>query len=186
MMSNCDAAYLQCIGSRRILHETRSVQGGRLMATPMIDYCEQLNPKLLNEAKSMTKVSGTKRVHESITAAAEKKALVWMAERTPSWINSDQLTLLGLVAQLGAGAFYALSRWNAYFLLAVIGCLALNWLGDSLDGTLARVRQQQRPRYGFYVDHILDSIGSVALMAGLALSGYMHPVIAIGLLIAFL
>ena len=64
--------------------------------------------------------------------------------------------------------------------------LALNWLGDSLDGTLARVRQQQRPRYGFYVDHIVDSFGGLALMGGLALSGYMHPYIATGLLIAFL
>jgi archaetidylinositol phosphate synthase len=62
----------------------------------------------------------------------------------------------------------------------------LNWFGDSLDGTLARVRQQQRPRYGFYVDHMIDSIGAVAMMGGLALSGYMHPVIAIGLLIMFL
>jgi phosphatidylglycerophosphate synthase len=72
------------------------------------------------------------------------------------------------------------------WLIASIGCLALNWFGDSLDGTLARVRQMQRPRYGFYVDHILDSIGSVALMGGLALSGYMSPAIAIGLLVMFL
>jgi archaetidylinositol phosphate synthase len=64
--------------------------------------------------------------------------------------------------------------------------LALNWLGDSLDGTLARVRQQPRPRYGFYVDHMIDSIGAVAMMGGLALSGCMHPYIAIGLLVAFL
>jgi phosphatidylglycerophosphate synthase len=71
-------------------------------------------------------------------------------------------------------------------LIAVIACLALNWLGDSLDGTLARVRQQLRPRYGFYVDHMVDSFGALALMGGLALSGYMHPWIALGLLVAFL
>jgi len=71
-------------------------------------------------------------------------------------------------------------------LLAAIVCLAVNWFGDSLDGTLARVRQQQRPRYGFYVDHVIDSIGSVAMMGGLSLSGYMHPGIATGLLVAFL
>ena len=63
---------------------------------------------------------------------------------------------------------------------------AVNWLGDSLDGTLARVRQKQRPRYGFYLDHMLDSIGSVALMGGLAFSGYMSPLIAMGLLVSFL
>jgi phosphatidylglycerophosphate synthase len=81
---------------------------------------------------------------------------------------------------------YVLAVWNRYALLGVIACLTLNWLGDSLDGTLARVRQQQRPRYGFYVDHMVDSFGALALMGGLALSGYMHPGIAIGLLIAFL
>jgi phosphatidylglycerophosphate synthase len=79
-----------------------------------------------------------------------------------------------------------LAARNRYLLLGVIACLALNWLGDSLDGTLARVRRCQRPRYGFYVDHIVDSFGGLALMGGLALSGYMHPWIAIGLLVAFL
>ncbi len=126
------------------------------------------------------------RIHGSLTAAPEKRALIWMAHRTPAWINSDHLTALGFIAQLGAGASYALARWNRWALLGVIFCLALNWLGDSLDGTLARVRNQQRPRYGFYVDHMVDSFGSLFLMGGLALSGYMHPVIAIGLLIAFL
>jgi phosphatidylglycerophosphate synthase len=93
---------------------------------------------------------------------------------------------LGLSAQLGAGFSYALAAFNRYGLLAAIACLALNWLGDSLDGTLARVRQRRRPRYGFYVDHMVDSFGALALMGGLALSGFMHPWIAIGLLIAFL
>jgi phosphatidylglycerophosphate synthase len=93
---------------------------------------------------------------------------------------------LGLAAQIGAGVFYVLAAFNRYALLGVIACLALNWFGDSLDGTLARVRQRLRPRYGFYVDHMVDSFGALALMGGLALSGYMHPVIAIGLLIAFL
>jgi len=126
------------------------------------------------------------RVHGSLLAAAEKRALVWMAERMPLWINSDHLTLLGFVAQIATGVCYALAGRDRRMLLAAIVCLALNWFGDSLDGTLARVRKQQRPRYGFYVDHMIDSIGAVAMMGGLALSGYMHPVIAIGLLIGFL
>ena len=104
----------------------------------------------------------------------------------PSWINSDHLTLLGFAAQIATGVCYALAGWDRRMLLVAIVCLALNWFGDSLDGTLARVRQQQRPRYGFYVDHMIDSIGAVAMMGGLALSGYMSPAIAIGLLIAFL
>jgi archaetidylinositol phosphate synthase len=126
------------------------------------------------------------RLQDSMVARLEKRLLIRMAERTPGWIKPDHLTLLGFTAQLLTGVSYALARSNKLWLLAGIGFLALNWFGDSMDGTLARVRQQQRPRYGFYVDHILDSIGAVALMGGLALSGFMHPWIAIGLLVLFL
>ena len=126
------------------------------------------------------------RVHTSFLAAAEKRALIWMAQRMPRWVNSDHLTLLGFAGQIATGVCYALAGRDRRWLLAAIVCLVLNWFGDSLDGTLARVRQQQRPRYGFYVDHMIDSIGAVAMMGGLALSRYMHPVIAIGLLIMFL
>ena len=125
------------------------------------------------------------RVHGSFLAAAEKRILIWMAERMPAWVNSDHLTSLGFAAQIATGVCYALAAHDRRMLLVAIVCLAVNWFGDSLDGTLARVRQQ-RPRYGFYVDHMIDSIGATAMMGGLALSGYMHPVIAIGLLIAFL
>jgi archaetidylinositol phosphate synthase len=155
------------------------------MASPMIDFCEQTNPKIFNEVRQ-SEFRNANRVEQSFLTSIEKRALLWMAERTPQWTNSDHLTALGFVAQVLAGVSYALARDDRYWLLAVIGFLALNWLGDSLDGTLARVRQRQRPRYGFYVDHMVDSIGSVALMGGLALSGYMHPYVAIGLLVAFL
>jgi archaetidylinositol phosphate synthase len=155
------------------------------MASPLIDFCEQANPRVLSAARR-ARFQNAKRVHRSFLAAAEKRALVCMAERTPGWINSDHLTLLGFGAQVMAGVSYGLARWNRYWLLGGIVFLALNWLGDSLDGTLARVRQRQRPRYGFYVDHMIDSFGALALMGGLALSEYMHPLLAIGLLIAFL
>lgn len=126
------------------------------------------------------------RKQQSFVAAAEKSILLWLAERTPRWVKPDHLTLLGFAAQCLAGACYALARWHLYTLLLGIGFLALNWLGDSLDGTLARVRNCQRPRYGFYVDHLADTIGAFFLMGGLALSGYVHPVIAFAMLIAFL
>ena len=155
------------------------------MASPMIDFCEQENPMVLEELRQ-ARFKHADRVQQSFLASAERRLLVWMAERTPGWINSDHLTVLGFVAQVMAGVSYALARGNRYWLLVGIGFLALNWLGDSLDGTLARVRQRQRPRYGFYVDHIIDSFGALALMGGLALSGYMQPYIAIGLLVAFL
>jgi phosphatidylglycerophosphate synthase len=157
------------------------------MGSPMVDYCEQANPRILTDIRNMnSEVGKTRRIQASFLAAREKKILLWLAERTPAGINSDHLTALGFAGQLAAGVFYALSRWNRYYLLAVIACLVVNWLGDSLDGTLARVRQQQRPRYGFYVDHMVDSFGAIAMMGGLAFSGYMHPWIAIGLLIGFL
>jgi archaetidylinositol phosphate synthase len=126
------------------------------------------------------------RVNVSLTAAAEKRALMWMAERMPRWVTSDGLTLLGLFAQVGAGVFYAVSRLDRRALLAVILCIALNWFGDSMDGTLARVRQQQRPRYGFYVDHMVDIFGALAMMGGMAVSGMVHWQIAIAMLVGFL
>ena len=135
---------------------------------------------------AVLKFQNARRVQESLLARSEKRALIWMAERMPACINSDHLTALGFAAQLATGACYALAAVDRNWLLAAIFCLGLNWFGDSLDGTRARVRQQQRPRYGFYVDHILDSIGSVALLGGLALSRYMSPFVAAGLLIAFL
>ena len=127
-----------------------------------------------------------RRVNRSLTAGAEKRALTWMAERAPRWVTSDGLTLLGLLAQIGAGGFYVLARFNKYALLGVIACIVLNWVGDSMDGTLARVRNQQRPRYGFYVDHMVDVFGATALMGGLSLSGFVHWPVAIAMLVAFL
>jgi len=126
------------------------------------------------------------RIQQSLIAAAEQRTLIWLAVRTPAWINSDHLTALGFVSQCSAGLCYGLSRLNSHMLLVGIVCLALNWLGDSLDGTLARVRNRQRPRYGFYVDHLADTIAALFLMGGLAASRYVHPAIALGLLIVFL
>jgi archaetidylinositol phosphate synthase len=121
----------------------------------------------------------------SMLAKIEKRTLVWLAERMPGWANSDHLTVLGFGAMLAAGLGYWAASWDKRALLAVIAALAVNWFGDSLDGTLARVRNRLRPRYGFYVDHITDAIGTFFLLGGLALSGYMHPMIAMGLLIAY-
>ncbi|MGA9543220.1 MAG: CDP-alcohol phosphatidyltransferase family protein [Candidatus Sulfotelmatobacter sp.] len=152
----------------------------------MTEFCEQVNPRVLLEMRSVRPFPEMRRVQESWVAAHEKRALLWLAARTPRRIGPDHLTGLGLAAQLGAGACYWLAAAHQYALLGVIACVALNWLGDSLDGTLARARQQLRPRYGFYLDHMVDSFGALALMGGLALSGYIHPWIATGLLVAFL
>ena len=126
------------------------------------------------------------RDHRSLLAAAEKRLLVRIAARLPAWIHSDHLTGVALGAMALAGAGYALARWDPRAVWIVVAALALNWFGDSLDGTLARVRRVERPRYGFYVDHVLDIVGITMLVAGLASSGYMTPVIALSFLVAYL
>ncbi len=126
------------------------------------------------------------REHRSILAAAEKRLLIFIAERLPLAINSDHLTSLALVAMGLAGAAFAAARWDRRALWLVVVALALNWFGDSLDGTLARVRRVERPRYGFYVDHVLDIAGATLLFGGLACSPFMAPGIALTLLIAYL
>ncbi len=126
------------------------------------------------------------REHSSVLADAEKRTLIRIAGSLPQWVNSDHLTGLGFVSLLAAGASYWYASVNKYALIAVIVFLILNWFGDSLDGTLARVRNKQRPRYGFYLDHILDSIGMFFLIGGIALSGYMSPSVAFGFLTAYL
>lgn len=125
------------------------------------------------------------RAQVSFLAPAEKRCLLWMARRTPRFINSDHLTALGFLAMLGAGAGYWYASRNRNGLLWVVAFLFLNWLGDSLDGTLARFRNQQRPKYGFYVDHVVDMLGTCFLLVGLALSSYMAAWIAIWLLIVY-
>jgi archaetidylinositol phosphate synthase len=125
------------------------------------------------------------REYGGLLAAPEKKALQWLVERIPARIHSDHLTLLGLGSMLLAGAAFYASSLNKYFLILVVGALAVNWFGDSMDGTLARFRDSQRPRYGYYVDHVIDLAGTAVLLGGLALSGYMNPLIAVGLLAAY-
>src|SRR5262245_57211385 len=122
----------------------------------------------------------------SVLAPLEKRVLLWLAARMPRWVNSDHLTAVALAAMLLAGLSYCLARVSDAGLLLVVVCLAVNWFGDSLDGTLARVRQHQRPRYGFYVDHVVDAVGAVFLFGGLGMSGYMSPMVALALLAAYL
>ena len=126
------------------------------------------------------------RLQKSVTAAVERKILAWLAHRLPAWITPDHLTAMGLMAMLLAGASYAAAHWHRSALILASIFIALNWFGDSLDGTLARVRHCQRPRYGFYVDHVIDTVGTFFLMGGLALSGYVNWPIALGMYISFL
>jgi len=125
------------------------------------------------------------REHRSVLASAEKQLLIAIAGRLPAWISSDHLTLLGLLAMPAAGLAFAaipVTPWSAALFAAA---LFVNWFGDSLDGTLARVRCQPRPRYGYYVDHVIDLAGTAALVGGMAASGLMNPTVALALMAAY-
>ena len=125
------------------------------------------------------------RQQTSLLAPLERVCLSWLARNMPPCIKPDHLTLLGFGAMLVAGVCYALAKWWPPALLIVNLCLAVNWFGDSLDGTLARARNKQRPRYGFYVDHIIDAFGILFIICGLALSGYMTWTIALAVLVVY-
>jgi len=126
------------------------------------------------------------REHCSVLAGPEKRLLERIARRLPAWVTPDGLTLLGLGSMIAAAAGFAATRATPWGSVVVVCALALNWFGDSLDGTVARVRRCERPRYGFYVDHAIDLAGTACLLVGLACSGRMHPLIAASVLAAYL
>jgi phosphatidylglycerophosphate synthase len=130
-----------------------------------------------------TPSSEARRVHDSLLAGVEKRCLVWMAGRMPAAVNSDHLTVLAGAAMFGAGLCY----WSGSpaALAGSIVLLAINWFGDSLDGTLARVRHHERPRYGFYVDHVLDALCVLFVFAGLILGGHISLAVGAGFLVAY-
>jgi archaetidylinositol phosphate synthase len=125
------------------------------------------------------------REHTSVLADAEKRLLVWLAGRIPARINSDHLTALGAAAMVATGAAFAAASVDRRALFLVPALLAVNWFGDSLDGTVARVRGHQRPRYGYYLDHVVDLTTTIALFAGMALSGLMQPMLATLVLLGY-
>src|SRR6267143_6352354 len=145
------------------------------------DSFERSNPPMTSNS-----FNDARREQTSILAPLESAALRGLARRLPGFVNSDHLSLLGFVAMFLAGVCYAASRQNPLMLHLVNVCIFLNWFGDSLDGTLARYRDRQRPRYGFYVDHIIDTFGTLFLILGLALSGYMTERVAAAVLVVFL
>jgi phosphatidylglycerophosphate synthase len=126
------------------------------------------------------------REHASVLASVERRVLIWLATRMPRWVTSDRLTLLGAVGMIATGGAFAAAVHSHAWLLLVPPFLIVNWFGDSLDGTLARVRNAQRPQYGYYLDHVVDLVNTVALFTGIAASGLAYPMLVAGLLIAFL
>lgn len=126
------------------------------------------------------------RIQTSVLNELEKKVLIWLAERQPQWVTSDLLTYIGTFGAAVIAAGYILSSRNINFLwLSSLG-FVINWYGDSLDGTLARVRKTQRPIYGYYLDHTIDGINEVMIFIGVGLSGLIRLEIALLALVMYL
>ena len=116
-----------------------------------------------------------------LLAKLERRFLPWTARKLPRWILPDDMTALGVLAAFGVCAAYQLSNQGRGWLWVASGLLVIQWVGDSLDGTIARVRGIQRPKYGYYLDHIVDAIATAAIGLGLGLSPFM--LLSIGALI---
>ncbi len=121
-----------------------------------------------------------------LLAKPEKRLLRWIAARLPRWVLPDDLTALGVLAALGVGVAYQLSNDSIDWLWVASGLLVAQWLGDSLDGTLARVRGIERPTYGYYLDHLVDAIATAAIGIGLGLSPLMLLSIGTLIVVAYL
>ena len=121
-----------------------------------------------------------------LLAEPEARVLEGLAKRLPAWVKPDHLTALGVLAALGIAAAYVLSNGNEAWLWAASALLVVHWLGDSLDGTLARVRKTERPRYGYYLDHLVDAFATAAIGIGLGLSPHMLLAVGLVIVVAYL
>ncbi len=126
------------------------------------------------------------RNKQFLLARHEARVLEWIARRLPSWVMPDHLTALGVVAAVGIAAAYLLSNGGEVWLWAASALLVVHWLGDSLDGTLARVRGIERPTYGYYLDHLVDALATALIGLGLGLSPYMLLSVGLVIVIAYL
>lgn len=126
------------------------------------------------------------RASEFLLARFEKRVLPAMAARLPGWVVPDHLTGLGMAASLGIGICYGLTNRHEAWLWAVNALLVVQWFGDSLDGTLARYRKIERPRYGYYLDHLTDAFSTLAIGLGLGFSPYMLLAVGLAIVVAYL
>ncbi len=126
------------------------------------------------------------RINRSLLSKLERFTLGWLASRMPAWMTPDQLTLFGFLGTFLIGISYYLTNQNSAFLWVASLGLVINWFGDSLDGTLARYRKIERPRYGFFIDHTIDGFGEVIIMVGIGMSPYVDFRIAMVALVGYL
>ena len=132
------------------------------------------------------KLQSPRRIQRNVLASGEKRLLAWICPRLPAWITPDRLTGLALVAALAIGAGYALSNFHwAWLILAVAGYF-VHWFGDSLDGTIARYRKIERPRFGYFIDHSADGFASLLILGGIGMSPYLRVDVAMFAVVAYL
>ena len=131
-------------------------------------------------------MSDAPRDKKFLLAVPEARVLEWIAGRLPAWVKPDHLTALGVVAAVAIGAAYVLSNDDGAWLWAASGLLVIHWLGDSLDGTLARVRKSERPRYGYYLDHLVDAFATATIGIGLGLSPHMLLAVGLAIVVVYL
>lgn len=135
--------------------------------------------------KIRSNITKHKRQNPSFLAFLERPALAWLSTHMPRWVTPDMLTIFGFLSAVLIGISYALSKNNPTFLwLASLGFF-FNWFGDSLDGTLARKRNIERPKFGFFIDHTTDALAEVIMFIGLGLSGYVDMTLALVALVGY-
>ena len=134
----------------------------------------------------MPEIESHKRVNDILLGPLERPALRWMAAHMPGWVTPDMMTGLGILGGVIIFLGYLGSNLSPYFLWLASFGFVINWIGDSLDGTIARYRKIERPRYGFFVDHTVDSMIEVLVFLGLGLSPYVTFNIACLALIGYL
>jgi archaetidylinositol phosphate synthase len=136
--------------------------------------------------KELKKIKKHRRVNDILLGPIERPAIQWLVERMPHWVTPDYLTFLGFASAILIGVSYYLTSYDKNYLwLANLGFF-LNWFGDSLDGNLARYRKIERPRYGFYIDHTIDTVSEMAIFIGIGLSPYVDLTLALFALIGYL
>jgi phosphatidylglycerophosphate synthase len=121
-----------------------------------------------------------------LLARLEQPVLQYLARRVPRTIRSNHLTALGVLGAVGTGVAYALTNYSPAWLWVASLMLLVNWVGDSLDGTLARVRGTQRPKYGYYLDHVVDAFSTAVIGLGIGLSPYVYLGLALGIVVVYL
>ena len=134
----------------------------------------------------MSEVKQSTRIQTSLLNGVEKKALIWLANHLPAWVSSDMMTWFGVFGAFLVGLGFVLTYFSIYWLWLSVGGLFIHWFGDSLDGTIARVHNQQRPLYGYYLDHNIDVVTEGFMFIGAGLSPLMHMSIALAIFAAYL